>query len=364
MRILHVIARLNAGGTAVYLENLSIGLTQAGLENLIATGYVQNGEIEDQCVERLPIRRVPDLGRAISPMKDLRARKELKKIIREYKPDVIHSHTFKAGVLSRSIRSSSKYVHTYHGHILSDGSLSYLQSQMVLGAERHYAKKSDCLISVGEKVAVELRELGIGRHKTWFSIAPGINPLMLPSRLITGEILGIDPNKKTVGWLGRMVGVKDPYMMVEIAKLIPDVQILMAGGGELLEGIRDIAPPNVIVSGWVPREKVLACSDLLVMTSISEGMPLAAIEAQFAGIPVIAPKVGSLPEVVSDGTSGLILERDVENFAKAITNLIIDKSRYDQLSNGAQLRAESHFTVENMVEDHIKIYKNLIESVK
>jgi glycosyltransferase involved in cell wall biosynthesis len=297
-------------------------------------------------------------------VKDLRARKELKKIIREYKPDVIHSHTFKAGVLARSIRSSSKYVHTYHGHILSDGSLSYLQIQMVLAAERHYAKKTEYLISVGEKVADELRELGIGRHKTWSSIAPGINPLILPNRVSTGELLGIDPNKKTVGWLGRMVGVKDPHMMVEIAKLIPDVQILMAGGGELLESIREIAPPNVIVSGWVPREEVLACSDLLVMTSTSEGMPLAAIEAQFAGIPVIAPKVGSLPEVVSDGDSGLIIKRDVVNFAKVITELITDKSRCEQLSSGARLRSESRFTVEFMVKEHIKIYKDVTESVK
>ena len=127
MRVLHVIARLNVGGTARYLETLSLGLTAAGIENAIATGFVQDGEIEDECVARLPILRVKHLGRAISPLNDLRARHELKKIVADFNPDIIHTHTFKAGFIGRSIRFSGRRIHTYHGHVLSDGSLASWQ---------------------------------------------------------------------------------------------------------------------------------------------------------------------------------------------------------------------------------------------
>ena len=230
-----------------------------------------------------------------------------------------------------------------------------------MAAEKYYARNTDCLISVGEQVADELRELGIGLDAVWASIAPGINPMVLPARSLAGECLGIDPAKKTIGWLGRFVGVKDPKMMVEIARLIPHVQFLMAGEGELLEEIRQVAPPNLFTPGWVPRENVLACSDLLVMTSISEGMPLAAVEAQFAGIPVIVPRVGSLPEVVADGESGLIVDREVGKFVKAISDLLLDSSRSERLASGARLRAQRSFTVERMVKEHVKIYDTLLE---
>ena len=86
MRVLHVIARLNKGGTARYLETLTSALAATGIENAIATGFVQDGEIEDECVARLPILRVNHLGRAISPLNDFRARQELKKIIFDFKP--------------------------------------------------------------------------------------------------------------------------------------------------------------------------------------------------------------------------------------------------------------------------------------
>ena len=124
MRVLQVIARMNVGGTARYLECLVDGLQQAGVETHLATGFVQADEVEDRCVEGLPFVRVPSMGRALDPRTDFKARAELAAIINELKPDLIHSHTFKAGLLTRTIAPRIPHVHTYHGHPFVDPEFS------------------------------------------------------------------------------------------------------------------------------------------------------------------------------------------------------------------------------------------------
>jgi len=355
MRVLHVIARINKGGTARYLETLSLGLTAAGIENAIATGFVQDGEIEDECVALLPILRVKHLGRAISPLNDFRARQELKKIIFDFKPNIIHTHTFKAGLIGRSIRFSGRRIHTYHGHVLSDGSLASWQILLVKLSEQWLSRCTDALVSVGEKVASELQEWGIGRKSKWISIAPGVEAPVLPSREVALRNLGLHGDRVRVGWLGRMVGVKDPQLALDIARAMPEIEFLIAGGGELLEEIRSAAPSNARILGWVNREDLLAASDVILMTSKSEGMPLSAIEAQLAGLPVVAPNVGSLAEVV---LLGYVSDRDVESFKRAIL-LSVSLHKHQPYEDWSQIhKARSIFSPEQLISKHNQIYNS------
>ena len=96
MRVLHVIARLNVGGTARYIAQLATELPMQGIEIFCATGHVQGAEVEDSSVDDISIIRIPSLGRSINPLKDLAAHRELKQVIAEIEPDIIHCHTFKA----------------------------------------------------------------------------------------------------------------------------------------------------------------------------------------------------------------------------------------------------------------------------
>jgi len=148
------------------------------------------------------------MGRSINPVADLRAYFELKSAIREYQPDIVHSHTFKAGLLARLIPGSHKRVHTFHGHLFDDQSFSSLQKFVITCAERFNARRSDLLISVGSKVGVELRAAGIGTHKPWLSIAPGVEPLATTS--YNGGFV--------VGWMARVTSVKNPMLAVEVAR--------------------------------------------------------------------------------------------------------------------------------------------------
>ena len=361
MKVLHVIARMNVGGTARYLETLSHGLTAAGVENVIATGHVQSSEIEDECVQSLPIRRVKHLGRAISPLNDLWARKELRQVIVDFQPDVIHTHTFKAGLIGRTIKFGGKRVHTYHGHVLSDGSLSKWQVALVRVSEDFLAGRTDVLISVGDQVAQELREFGIGRNSRWVSISPGVNKPCLPSRQEAIQNLSLNGDRVRVGWLGRMVGVKDPELALDVARAMPEIEFLLAGGGELLESIRESAPRNAKVLGWVDRNDLLAASDVVILTSKSEGMPLAAIEAQLVGLPVIAPDVGSLREVVSDGETGFIVERSTTGFTRPLKKLIEDVSTRARMGKTAQEHSNVQFSIARLIKDHEALYFSLVD---
>ena len=124
MKVLHLIARMNVGGTARYLTMLDQGLNASGIESSIATGFVQDAEAEDPSVAQVKLHRLNHLGRAINPIADHKALKELIALVAEVKPDIIHSHTFKAGFLARikpaqlnkAAGKEIKFVHTFHGH--------------------------------------------------------------------------------------------------------------------------------------------------------------------------------------------------------------------------------------------------------
>jgi glycosyltransferase involved in cell wall biosynthesis len=162
VRVLHVIARLNVGGTARYITQLANELPKHGIETFVATGFVQGNEVEDPSAQSIQVIRIPALGRSINPIKDHLARKQLDKIISEIKPDIIHTHTFKAGYITRMRKQSVPVIHTFHGHLLDDPEFSGFKSKVIIAIERKLAKRSAKLVTVGEIVGQELLEERIG----------------------------------------------------------------------------------------------------------------------------------------------------------------------------------------------------------
>ena len=132
MRVLHVIARLNVGGTARYITQLATELPKHGIETFVATGFVQGAEVEDPSAQTIELIRVPAMGRSIRPIKDHLARKQLDKIIAEVKPDIVHTHTFKAGYVIRMKKQSVPVIHTFHGHLLDDPEFSGFKSKIIV----------------------------------------------------------------------------------------------------------------------------------------------------------------------------------------------------------------------------------------
>lgn len=354
-KILHVIARMNVGGTARYVSKL----VEEVPGTMLATGFVQGLEIEDSCVESLPIIRIHHMGRKISVLKDVQAWLELRKVIHEQMPDIVHTHTFKAGLIGRLIGGTHKRVHTYHGHLFDDQSFSSLEKKVIIFTERFLARRTDLLISVGKKVGTELRDEGIGKNRTWESIAPGVAALPHIDKKRARNELGINSDLFVVGWMARVTEVKNPFLLVEVAKSLPAINFVMAGGGNLLEEVKARAPKNLSVIGWTDASKFWSAVDCAISTSDNEGMPVALIEAQLAGIPVIATDVGSNSEVIQNGLTGILVSKDLDKLAKAIERIKNDVDLLFSMGSNAKKWAKQQFDMDLMVKNHRKAYSAL-----
>jgi len=167
------------------------------------------------------------------------------------------------------------------------------------------------------------------------------------------------PKKVTIGWIARVTGVKNPLRALEIAKLFPDAQFLIAGGGDMFEKIKAEAPKNTKVLGWSNAAKLFAASDIILSTSENEGMPIALIEAQLASKPVVATNVGGVAEVVINNKTGFVTKKNTKDLAAALEKLIASKALRTAQGRAARAHATEAFSVEKMVKAHVSLYKKL-----
>jgi glycosyltransferase involved in cell wall biosynthesis len=368
MVVLQIIARLNLGGTAKYLISLNSGLNKSGIKSLIATGYVQVGEIEDPGVSRLKPIRVKSLGRKISPINDLKAANQLRKVILETAPDLIHTHTFKAGLLVRMQRNKFeeelgkkvKFIHTYHGHLFDDPQFTGIKSIVIKIIERKLSKKTDQIITVGEAVMADLNNMNIYGKKKTISIPPAVKQLKLTNKDSALKKFRVKDKKRVrVLWLARVTGVKNPKRLVDIARATPEIDFYMAGGGDLIESISNQAPDNLKVLGWQDARSILPIADIFLSTSENEGMPIALIEAQLAGIAVVATNVGSVSEVILNNKTGLLCDKSNPELIKAINRLVQNKRLRSKFGKAGKANSLKLFSEKKLISAHKDLYLKL-----
>ncbi len=363
MKILHVIARMNVGGTATYLYNLISGLEEVQVHILLAVGHVPPNEREDHRLEELNYRRIKKLSRAISPLKDFCAKRELMRVINEFRPDLIHTHTFKAGLLVRTIKTSIPLIHTFHGHHLYDPDYGMFGKRVLNFVERKLSRKNAKIITIGQRVGKELVAASIGVWPQYQSIAPGVECPKMSNRSKILEDLSIDDGLNVL-WMGRLTHVKRPERMVEIARRFPEVNFIMAGDGELRDSIRLSAPNNLHLVGVRNSDEIWSIADIVILTSDSEGMPLTLIEGQMAGVPGIATDVGSVSEILLDGETGFITQVTVDDICKKLKLLVNDSMLRSTMSRKAATRARNLFSIQHMTSSHLKVYQEVLEKAK
>jgi glycosyltransferase involved in cell wall biosynthesis len=346
---------MNVGGTARYVCELVANIPDSKL----ATGFVQGSEVEDSSVSQLPVIRINHLGRKISPVNDYKAWRELSTIVREHKPEIIHTHTFKAGLIGRLVRGKHKHIHTFHGHLFEDNSFSRLEKKILTLVEKWLAPRADILVSVGLNVGKELREAGIGVRQNWVSIAPGVIAPTLLDKSEARKSIGMNATGILIGWMARMTSVKNPYLLLDVSSRLPDVNFVMAGGGDLLETTKLLAPGNVKVIGWADAATFWSAVDIAISTSDNEGMPIALIEAQLAGIPAIATNVGSISEVIQEEVTGFITSKSVDSLVGAIKRLTSSPDLIRRMGEEGIKRAGYEFSLERMIQSHVAIYREV-----
>ena len=353
---MHVIARMNTGGTSRYINELVRNIPNS----VVVCGNVQGDEIEDKCVETLPLIRLPRLGRKISLINDFKSWIELKKIVEDFKPDILHTHTFKAGLIGRLVSGNHKHVHTFHGHLFDDPGISSSQKIIITIVEKFLAKRSHLLISVGKNVGYEIMKKNIGINNKWISIPPGVATLQKYAKSVARKELGIPTNDLLIGWMGRVTSVKSPRILIDVAHLLPKLKFVLAGGGDLFNDIKHVAPKNVLMLGWTEASLFWSAVDCVISTSSNEGIPIALIEAQLAGLPVVATNVGSVSEVVIDGQTGLLTRVDSKEIASKLDSLVKNSVSLNQMGALAIEHAKLNFSISALIESHLNCYKQLL----
>jgi glycosyltransferase involved in cell wall biosynthesis len=377
IKVMRIIARMNVGGPAVQVSGLMRGLSKTDFDHRLYTGYCSEDEadfIKEQAPDIHAI-QFDGLGRKVRPRADFFILFKLIKEIREFKPDVIHTHTAKAGVIGRiaSILSfhPSKRVHTFHGHLLS-GYFTPLITKIVIFIEKILALKTNILVSVGEKVRDELLEKKIGKLAKYRIFPPGLEFKNLVARDTALASLGLDPKFTYLTFIGRITQIKRPDRFLQMAEIVSskhkNVKFLVAGGGDLLGKCKLIASDRdlpVIFLGWRSDiENILSASDIVVLTSDNEGTPVSLIQAGLAGKPTVSTNVGSVKEIVLNGKTGLITELTPKALADAANTLLVDEVLRTNLGVAANLHTRSNYGVERLVKDHAYLYKELISNLK
>lgn len=350
-RVVHVIARMNVGGPAALITQLLDGLPN----QFLLTGDVQDGEADylDLRSPSTEHTRVPGLGRSVRPGDDVRALTFLIRELRRLEPDVVHTHTAKAGVLGRVAAKAARVphlVHTFHGHLLH-GYFSPTVTRAVILTERTLARQTDRIVTVGERVRDDLLAAGIGVPAQYVAIPPGVMIGSPPSRAEARARLGIRADAVVVASVGRLIAIKRPDRLLEVARLLPAMTFLVAGEGPLLERVRSEAPPNVRFLGWRGDvETVHAAADVALLTSDNEGMPVTLIEAALCGTAAVSTDVGAAREVVT----GEVTPCDPQALAAAVKRVVAAG-----LGEEARRTAQERFSVETMLESHRRLYAAL-----
>lgn len=379
LSVVRVIARLNIGGPARHVVTLNDRLRSFGDRTLLVHGSVgaHEGSLEDLATaRRLDVVKIAELGRRVHVWGDVSAFLKVLGILFRAAPDVVHTHTAKAGALgrlaasiynmTRSHRTRCAIVHTYHGHVFH-GYFGQFTSLAVRVIERLLAKLTDVVVTISPEQCEELT--------TRFRIVPRSKAVVIRLGLELDELLGLPPperrGKVVFGYVGRLVPVKELDTVVRafaVARAhVPGCRLVLAGDGESRAALERMVNEldvgeAVTFAGW-HRDlcSVYRGTDVAVLSSRNEGTPVSLIEAMAAGRPVIATRVGGVPDVVSDGDTGLLVPRgDVDGFAQAMIRLARDAAERTAMGRAGRQRVRDRYSAERLAHDTRLVYTEAV----
>jgi len=370
--IVRVIARMNVGGPAWQVSVLQRRLSPPEFSSTLVCGRVSGGErdfieLRDPDLAHVELRT---LGRSVRLVGDVITFVRLLALFRKTRPDIVHTHTAKAGVVGRLAAVAARVpvrVHTFHGHLLK-GYFSPQLTRVVVLVERFLARRTTALVAVGSQVRDDLLVVGIGRPEQFTVIPPGVERPRPVDVSMARQQLGLGAGDEVIVFVGRLTAIKRPDRLIEAFRLVLEQQssavLLVVGDGELLDVTRESARDlgdRVRFAGWqADLAPYYAAADEVVLTSDNEGMPVSLIEASMAGRPCVTTDVGSAREVVDSGRTGLVVATNAEAVADALLSLLSDRGLRESMGAAAREHAERNFGDERLAEDHRRLYRRLM----
>jgi len=365
MKIVQIISRMNRGGTASWLNDLTVGMRENGHEVMLLAGRVQLNEIEDESFHSNNGIRIQSLGKSVSIIRDFAAFIQIRKILKYERPDLVNTHTSKAGLIGRlaALSLGSKrpaIVHTFHGHLLY-GYFPRIITHAIVIIERFLAARSDALIVSGQRVKLELLQSNIGEESKFVVMKPGVSIGLPISKEITLEKYNLPSGVFLVGWLGRLTKIKRADRVLELARQLSKLYFVIGGDGELLDELKANAPANVRFIGWTSPEELWGLVDVALLTSDNEAQPISLIEAGLMGIPAVAENVGSVSEVIKNGKTGFLVSGNKQRI-DALNQLSGDYKLTSEMGISAKKYCEYEFGLREFLDSQLAAYGKAIRA--
>ena len=393
-RILRIHNRLITGGPSLNALYLTKYLSSQ-FETLLVVGEKEDHEQNAYFLaEQMGIKPIliPDMGRSINPLSDYKAYKKLQKIIRDFKPDIVHTHAAKPGAVGRLAASSLNIpaiVHTYHGHVFHSY-FGKLKTRLIINTERFLAKKSHALIAISDKQKSELAED--------FHIADGTKFKVIPlgfelkkfsedqdeKRRKFRREFSLGDNEIAIGIIGRLVPIKNHDLFLEginylLSKASKKIKAFIIGDGETRQALEDRArqlnirfsddhDPNasLIFTSWRNDIDVInAGLDIIALTSLNEGTPVSLIEAQASNKPIVSTRVGGISDIVLENETALLSEtNDIASFQKNLLRLVENEELRNSFNQKGADHVRKKFSVERLASDMSNLYYELLDKEK
>lgn len=391
-KILRIINRLNLGGPTHNVAYLTKYLDEK-YQTILLSGTIDASEASSEfLVSNLGLspRYIDNMQRELHPIRDINAYQQIKKIIQEFKPDIVHTHAAKAGAVGRLAASHCKVpviVHTFHGHIFHSY-FNPIKTKVFLEIERFLAKKSTAIVAISD---IQKKELCID-----YKIAPAEKFHVVP---LGFDLDKFNENKEekrkefrkkwqlaedeiAIGIVGRMVPVKNHDMFLEaiaqvVQKTDKKVKGLLIGDGECRADIElkvqslNLSATNstqldssakIIFCSWIKDvENAYPGLDIIALTSLNEGTPVSLIEAQAAGVPIVTTNVGGIKDIVVENETALISPSgDTNSFANNLNELVNDHEKRKAFAAKGFQHVNQKFSYHRLVEDMSALYNKLL----
>lgn len=391
-KILRIINRFNLGGPTYNVAYLSKYLAPE-FETLLVGGEKDESEDSSQFItEKLGLHPliIPEMKREISFGDDRAAYKKIKSIIRDFKPDIVHTHASKAGALGRLAAHScgvQAIVHTFHGHVFH----SYFgkaKTSFYKNVERYLAKRSHAIIAISEKqkqeIAIEhkicppekIRVIPLGFDLSRFRENQEEKRTAFRSEYLLNE------NEIAIVIVGRLVPVKNHDLFLTALKNVLEktslpVRAFIVGDGESRMQIeakarelgidyateKKIERKPLLFTSWIKDvDRVLAGSDIVCLSSWNEGTPVSLIEAQASGRPVVSTNVGGIENVVAEGKTALLsAPGDADVFAENLLRVISEEALRKRMGELGWPVVGERFHYTRLVKDMRELYWDLLK---
>jgi glycosyltransferase involved in cell wall biosynthesis len=389
LRVLRLITRLNIGGPSIQAITLSERLTPRGFTTRLVHGSLGDGEGDMRYLltsspGSTAAEYLPSLRRELSPADDYAAFARISAILREFRPNIVHTHMAKAGAIGRAAAAMynrsvapherARVVHTYHGHVL-EGYFSAAKTALFVGIERLLARSTDRIVAISPAIRDELlRQHRIGRFEQYRVVPLGFDLSALAAiddraRAAARDSLGIAPAAHVVSTVGRLTAIKQHHLFLETARLVatgdPAALFLVAGDGELRAELEETARDfglagRVRFLGWRrDLETIYGASDVFLLTSRNEGTPVALIESLASGIPGVSTDVGGVRDVMTGDVGFVAPYDDAAGLAAAVTRLLGDPQSRRTMGDRGRTSVVARYGIERLVDDIDALYREL-----